>query len=392
MSVRLKPVSEQVVVITGASSGIGLATARMFAERGVRGLVLVARNEDAIRKVAEELDRGGTRAIAVAADTGSRHDIERIARTAVETFGGFDTWVNNAAVALYGRLLEIPIEDQRRQFEVNYWGVVNGSLVAARQLQARGGAIINVGSVLSERAMILQTQYSATKHAVKAFTDGLRMELERDGAPVSVTLIKPSGIDTPYPEHARNYMEDDPAVPPPSYDPRLVARAIVFAAEHQRRELTVGFGGWAIAAMGTVAPRLTDKIMEATGYAVQVTGQRERPAMRDNLYRARQDGDEHSSLSGPPPRQTSLFLEAQMHPLTTVMVMAGVGLAVAAAIFAPRPAALRPRSRRGASPARRYERAEALERHSGNGHGEPARGPGYRARHEPFDGRVQPRH
>ena len=116
MSVRLKPVSEQVVVITGSSSGIGLATARMFAERGARGLVLVARNEDAIRKVAEELNHGGTRAVAVAADTGSRHDIERIARTAVETFGGFDTWVNNAAVALYGRLLEIPIEDQRRQF------------------------------------------------------------------------------------------------------------------------------------------------------------------------------------------------------------------------------------------------------------------------------------
>jgi hypothetical protein len=246
-----------------------------------------------------------------------------------------------------------------------------------------------VGSVLSERAMILQTQYSATKHAVKAFTDGLRMELERDGAPVAVTLIKPSGIDTPYPEHARNYMEDDPAVPPPSYDPRVVAKAIVFAAEHQRRELTVGFGGWAIAAMGTVAPRLTDKIMEATGYATQTTSQRERRAMRDNLYRPRQDGDEHSSLEGPRPRQTSLLLEAQMHPMTTMMVMAGVGLALAAALFAPRPALGRGRRQRGASPARSYEK---VERRTGNGHDEPPRGPGYRARHEPYEGRVQPRH
>ena len=391
MSFRLKPVAEQTVVLTGASSGIGLATARALADEGAT-LVLVSRNQAALDALAEECRAKGARALAVRADVGRNEDLERVAQVTVETFGGFDTWINNAAAAVYGRLLEIPIEDQRRQFEVNYWGVVNGSLVAARHLIAKGGAIINVGSVLSERAMILQTQYSATKHAVKAFTDGLRMELEHDGAPIAVTLIKPSGIDTPYPEHARNYMEDNPAVPPPSYDPRVVAKAIVFAAEHQRRELTVGFGGWAIAAMGTVAPRLTDKLMEATGYATQTTSQNERKGMRDNLYRPRQDGDEHSSLDGPPPRQSSLFLEAQMHPLTTVMVMAGVGLALAAAVFAPRPAALRSRSRRGANPARRYESAEALERHSGNGHGETARGPGYRARHEAFDGRVQPRH
>jgi hypothetical protein len=187
-------------------------------------------------------------------------------------------------------------------------------------------------------------------------------------------------------------MEDDPAVPPPSYDPRVVAKAIVFAAEHQRRELTVGFGGWAIAAMGNVAPRLTDKLMEATGYATQTTSQTERKGMRDNLYRPRQDGDEHSSLDGPPPRQSSLFLEAQMHPVTTAVVMAGVGLALAAALLAPRPAWGRSRPQRGAAPVRRRDKAEKVERRTGNGHSEPVRGPGYRARHEPFEGRTQPRH
>src|SRR5918997_407997 len=175
MAVRLKPVEEQVIVVVGASSGIGLSTAR------------------------------------AAADAANRDDLLRVEEEATRAFGGFDTWINNAAVAVYGTVEEIPLEDQRHMFEVNYWGVVYGSLIAARTLKSRGGAIINTGSVLSERAMIFQTQYSASKHAVKAFTDGLRMELEHEGAPVSVTLIKPSAIDTPYPEHARNYLEDRPA-------------------------------------------------------------------------------------------------------------------------------------------------------------------------------------
>jgi short-subunit dehydrogenase len=387
MTVRLKPVEEQVVVITGASSGIGLATARMFAEHGARGLVLVARNQETLNHVAEELSAKGTRTVAVQADVARREELERVARTALDTFGGFDTWVNDAAVALYGTLEEIPIEDQRRQFEVNYWGMVYGSLIAAQHLrQRRGGAIINVGSVLSERAMIFQTQYSASKHAVKAFTDGLRMELERERAPISVTLIKPSAIDTPYPEHARNYLQDELKTPPPVYDPHLVARAILFAAENQKRELTVGFGGWMIGALGTIAPRLLDKAMELTGYSSQTTEQPERPQMRDNLYRPRQDGDEYSSLRGEP-RKTSLFLAAQMHPFATAAVLAGLGAAIVA-LLVPRSAHGRPRRR--ATPARRYE---SVERKTGNGHDRPTFGPGYRARHEPLEGnRVQPRH
>src|SRR4028119_385340 len=114
MTVRQKPVDQQVVVITGASSGIGLATARLFASRGAKGLVLVARNEEALRTIADELHREGTRTIAVAADVSKREDVERVSRTAIQSFGGFDTWVNDAAVAVYGTLEEVPMEDQRR--------------------------------------------------------------------------------------------------------------------------------------------------------------------------------------------------------------------------------------------------------------------------------------
>jgi short-subunit dehydrogenase len=332
MAVALKPVEEQVIVITGASSGIGRATAEMAAERGAR-LVLAARNEAELGDVAAECTRRGGKAVVVAADVAERQDIERVARVAIERFGSFDTWVNDAAVAIYGDSRAIPIEDQRRLFDVDYWGVVNGSLVAAEHLGRRGGAIINIGSVLSDRAMAYQTAYSAAKHAVKGFTDGLRMELEASGAPISVTLIKPSAINTPYPEHARNYMGSKAlSLPPPVYDPHLVAKAILFAAENPKRTLVVGLGGYMISLMGTHFPRLTDFAMEMTGYASQTAdrpGARERQR-RDNLYRPREDG-ERSSLPVAE-RKTSLLLEAQIHPVATFALFAGFGLALAYAL------------------------------------------------------------
>jgi len=324
--VRLKPLSQQVIVITGASSGIGLATARMAQERGAR-LVLVARNEEALRSITEEIRSRGGQAEYVAADVADKEALEGAARRAREVFGGFDSWVNNAGASILGELEKTPIEDQRRLFDTNYWGVVNGSLIAARELRARGGAIVNLGSVLSDRAMMLQGTYSATKHAVRAFTDALRMELERDGAPISVTLIKPSSIETPFQEHARNLL-DSPGirVPPPAYDPRLVARAILYACEHRKRDIVVGFGGYAISLAGTLFPRATDLVLEAVGYGAQTTDKAPSPQRADNLDKPKEDGTEHS-LTRPvaPLRRTSLFLEAQLHPVATAAALAGLG-------------------------------------------------------------------
>ncbi|NNM75227.1 SDR family oxidoreductase [Enterovirga aerilata] len=340
MAVQLKPVRDQVIVLTGASSGIGLATAHLAAERGAR-LVLVSRNGEALEQLAAEIRRGGGEAVAVVADVARREDLEKVAARAREAFGGFDTWVNNAGVSVYGTLEQIPLADHRRVFDVDYWGVVQGSLIAAAELRERGGAIINLGSVLSDRALVLQGPYCAAKHAVKAFTDTLRMELEHDGAPVSVTLIKPSAIDTPFFEHARSHI-DSPGIrnPPPAYDPSLVAKAILHAAETPKRTVVVGFGGYAISLMGAHFPRLTDLLMEATGFQGQRSEVPTPPARRDNLYAPREDGMEHSGLPGGR-RETSLYLEAQLHPVVTAAAIAGVAAAIGGILAArlSRPAA-----------------------------------------------------
>jgi NAD(P)-dependent dehydrogenase (short-subunit alcohol dehydrogenase family) len=192
---KLKALADQVIVITGASSGIGLATARLAAERGAR-LVLASRNEEDLRRACDEIRAKGGRATFVVADVAVPQAVDRIAATAIDEFGGFDTWVNNAGVSIYGKLTEIPLADKRRLFDTNFWGVVHGCRSAVRHLRERGGAIINIGSIVSDRAVPLQSIYSASKHAVQGYTDGLRMELEHEKLPISVTLVKPSAIDT----------------------------------------------------------------------------------------------------------------------------------------------------------------------------------------------------
>ena len=332
----LKALEDQVVVLTGATSGIGLATARRLGARGA-ALVLVARGEAALEELAGEIESGGGRAFAVSADVGDREQVADVRRRAVERFGRIDTWINDAGVAIYGATTDVPWEDQRRLFDTNYWGVVAGSLEAVAQFrEQRGpdaravGKLINVGSVLSDRAMIFQGPYSASKHAVKGFTDALRMELEEAGEPVSVTLIKPGAIDTTYMEHARSYMDSEGTRnPPPSYDPELVADAIEHACENDPRDLVIGAGGWIVGKLGQLAPALTDAAMKATGRFLQTSGEPPRPGMRDNLYGPARDGAVRSSMPplvpGIGPRRTSLLLEAQKRP--------GAALGVAALLL-----------------------------------------------------------
>ena len=211
MNSTLKPLAEQTIVITGVSSGIGLATA--FAARAGARVVLTSRNEAALQEAVRRIESGGGRASYVVADVTKPGDLEHAAQE-TEAFGGFDTWVNNAGLGIFGRLQDVSEEDSRRLFDVNFWGLVSGSRIAASHLATKGGAIINLGSVVSDVAFPIQGMYAASKHAIKGFTDAFRMELRERGVPISVTLIKPSAINTPFARHARNYLSQEPKLPP----------------------------------------------------------------------------------------------------------------------------------------------------------------------------------
>ena len=322
----LKRISEQVIVITGASSGIGLATARRAAREGAK-LVLAARNSQALDQLAREIEQAGGQAIRVVADVGRREDVHAIAHAAIERFGGFDTWVNNAGVSIYGRLDEVPMEDYKRLFDTNFWGVVHGSLAAVAHLKQRGGALVNIGSEVSDVAIPLQGMYSASKHAVKGFTDALRIELEESGAPVSVTLIRPTAIDSMFVEHAKNYMEVEPQLPPPLYVPDVVAQAILEAAQYRHRDIYVGANAKISSLMAKFLPRGSDYYLRKSAFASQRT---RRPARTHDTSALDAPGvGLHERRGQEPTRHSSAYTKAATHPKTTAATMLGAGLVAA---------------------------------------------------------------
>jgi short-subunit dehydrogenase len=324
MNVSLKPIASQVMVITGASSGIGLTTARMAARRGAR-IVAVARNDDALRQLIQELTSQGHEAIHVAADVASEEDMRHVANVAVERFGRIDTWVNNAGVSIFGRTEDVTLEDQRRLFDTNFWGVVNGSLAALPYLRARGGALVNLGSEVSEVAIPLQGIYSASKHAVKGYTDALRIELEAEKAPVSVTLIRPAAIDTMFVMHARNYMDVRPKLPAPIYAPEVVADAILFAAEHPKRDIYVGAASRLMKTGAHHTPRLLDRYLARFGIAQQRSDVPVDGTQPGSLHYPGRDLLEREGMPGHV-MESSLYTRSAMHSraLNTALMALGV--------------------------------------------------------------------
>ena len=328
MPVELLPLHEQVMVITGASSGIGLVAASQAAARGA-SVVLAARNPRDLDHAVDEIRRCGGRAVSVLADVADPRQVEAIGDAAIQAFGRIDTWVNNAAVSMYGRITDLRVDDMRRQMDVNYWGQVYGSIVAVRHLRARGGALINVGSALCDRAIPLQGNYCAAKHALKGFTDALRMELEEEGAPVSVTLVKPASIDTPFFEKARTYLGVEPQPVPPVYDPAVVAEVIIAAAQRPIRELIAGGSGAKLSA-ARFAPRLADRYMKRWTFDSQQT-QVPAAGRPDNLYApVADDGGVYGRTWTGHTRRSSLYTKAFLHPRAALAVCGGLTLAALA--------------------------------------------------------------
>jgi short-subunit dehydrogenase len=267
-TLKLKPLSQQVIVITGATSGIGLATARLAARAGAN-VFLIARSPNKLRSLNAELTGNGARSAYAVADVGQEEDVKAASQAAIRMFGRYDSWVNCAGVSIYGLAKDTPTDEQHRLFATNYWGTVYGSLVAVEHLRRRGGTLINIGSELSDVPIQLQSTYVASKHAVKGFTNCLRLELATEGAPVRVSLIKPAGTDTLFVEHAKKHVEFAPKLPPPVYAPEVVAKAILHAARHGTAELHAGGASKGMSAFGQLLPRAYDLIMKVVGISSQ---------------------------------------------------------------------------------------------------------------------------
>lgn len=289
MKHRYKPLNEQVIVITGASSGIGLATAKRAASKGAR-LVLASRNEGALADLCKEIRFQGGEAIYVVADVGIEEQVKAIADSAIKHFGGFDTWVNNAGVVVFAHLDDLPVEEHKRIFDTNYWGVVYGSQAAVKHMRNRpaGGTVINVASINAEMPVPILGAYSASKAAVKAYSEVLRMEMIHEKAPIKVSVLKPSGISTPISAHGRSHMGHRGKVMPPVYDVEIVVSAILAAAQRPVRNITVGETGRMSEIGWALAPSLFDHLI---AWALPRAQSSDKPLPeRDNLFQAGDDG------------------------------------------------------------------------------------------------------
>ncbi|MEX2535276.1 MAG: SDR family oxidoreductase [Trueperaceae bacterium] len=329
---RLRPIEDQVVVVMGASSGIGRETAIAFASQGAR-VIVSARGQEGLDSLVDAIKGFGGEAFAVPADVTDPDQVRAVADKAVHRYGRLDTWVHLAAVSLYARLEETRPHEFEQVVRTNLLGQAYGAMAALPHLRRNGrGAFISVSSVEAVRALPYQSAYAAAKHGVDGMIEALRVELKHDRARISVTEILPSSIDTPLFDHARTKIGVRPKGVPPVYDARLVARSIMHAARRPTRRLVVGGGGRMLATFEGLVPGLVDRYLALTGFRAQRTRIAKTVAAPDNLRRPIDSG--HSVDGGPEThgRSWSLYtawiLSRWSRPATLVLAL-GAGLMAA---------------------------------------------------------------
>ncbi len=278
------PRKAEVVVVTGASAGVGRATVRAFARRGAH-IGLLARGRDGLEGAQQEVVQLGGKGLVLPTDVSDPEQVERAATAVEDTFGPIDVWVNNAMTSVFSPVKEMTAEDYRRVTEVTYLGYVHGTLAALRRMLPRDcGIIVQVGSALAYRGIPLQSAYCGAKHAIQGFTESLRCELIHDRSNVKVTMVQMPGMNTPQFGWVKSRLPRKPQPVPPVYQPEIAAEAIYHAAHHYRREWYVG-GSTAIVIPGNkMAPGLGDRYLAKTGIDSQMTDEPADPNAPNNLY------------------------------------------------------------------------------------------------------------
>jgi NAD(P)-dependent dehydrogenase (short-subunit alcohol dehydrogenase family) len=289
MTIQLKPIDQQVVAIVGASSGIGRATALEFAKRGAK-VTVAARSQDGLASLVQEITQAGGEALSVIADVAEYAQVQAIADKTVEYYGRLDTWVHAAATAVFAPFEQVTPSEFKRVIEVNLMGQVYGAMVALPYLRREGrGALIHISSVEAHRSLPLQSSYSASKHAIEGFLDSLRVELQHDNVPISVTNVMPATINTPFYNNALTKLGVQPTGVPPYYQPELVAEAIVHVAEHPTRDIIVGDVGRALDLLQKLSPHTADWLLTLIGIEGQHTNIPKAATDTHNLYEATAD-------------------------------------------------------------------------------------------------------
>lgn len=279
-----EPKRSEVVVVTGASAGVGRATVREFARRGA-AIGLIARGEEGLEAARREVEALGGRALAVVCDVAVAEEVEAAARAIEEALGPIDVWINNAMVTVFSPFKEMPPDEFRRVTEVTYLGFVHGTMAALRRMLARDrGTIVQVGSALAYRSIPLQSAYCGAKAAIRGFTDSLRSELMHDRSHVRLTMVQLPAVNTPQFGVGHSHLPKQAQPVPPIYQPEVAARAIRWAAHHPEREVYVGFSAFLAILGNRLIPGLLDRYLAKKGYAAQMRPALDDPKRPDNLW------------------------------------------------------------------------------------------------------------